>query len=130
MVMSVGAATFKTFVFRPSGVRGGRLLSLVLCCLLSYYPLSLFFGGTAVCELLWGACGQAPSVRAVCCALAALQKVLVIFRNAISYKKNHSEKIIDVTTLHPPNPTRTRLRDGDSCRVVALAALNGTLQTC
>ena len=31
MVMSVGAATFKTFVFRPSGVRGGRLLSLVLC---------------------------------------------------------------------------------------------------
>ena len=92
MVMSVGAATFKTSVFRPSGVRGGRLLSLVLCCLLSYYPLSLFFRGTAVCELLWGACGQAPSVRAVCCALAALQKVLVIFRNAISYKKNHSKK--------------------------------------
>ena len=74
MVMSVGAATFKTFVFRPSGVRGGRLflcsclLFSVECCLLSYYPLSLFWGGTAVCELLWGACGQAPSVRAVCCA--------------------------------------------------------------
>ena len=28
----------------------------------------------------------------VLCALAALQKVLVIFRNAISYKKNHSKK--------------------------------------
>ena len=69
MVMSVGAATFKTFVFRPSGVRGGRLLSLVLCCLLSYYPTYLSFGGGLRFVSFYG--GRA--VRRLLCVLCAVR---------------------------------------------------------